>query len=125
MFTLPKRIIKLGWQSFSRDGGLIAANIFIIVMMLSVATSLFIMKDVSQFLISSIQEKVDVSVYFKLDTVEEKHTQDIAIMEIKHKKHIDTIQDQVDKEIEGLQKIKEQYQVTTKIIAWFKKIFKK
>lgn len=71
MFTLSKRIIKLGWQSFSRDGGLIAANIFIMVMMLSVATSLFIMKDVSQFLISNIQEKVDVSVYFKLDTAEE------------------------------------------------------
>lgn len=71
MFTLSKRIIKLGWQSFSRDGGLVVANIFIMVMMLSVATSLFIMKDVSQFLISSIQEKVDISVYFKLDIAEE------------------------------------------------------
>lgn len=92
MFTLPKRIIKLGWQSFSRDGGLIAANIFIMVMMLSVATSLFIMKDVSQFLISSIQEKVDVSVYFKLDSAEEDvlaFKADVAeIPEVKEVKYI-------------------------------------
>ncbi len=71
MFTLIKRIFRSGWQSLTRNGGMIAANIFIMTMAISVITSLFLFKDVSQFLISSIQEKVDVSVYFKYETAEE------------------------------------------------------
>lgn len=47
------------------------ANIFVMVMAISVITSLFLFKDISQFLISSIQEKVDVSVYFKYETPED------------------------------------------------------
>ncbi len=71
MFTLIKRIIRFGWQGLTRDGGMIFANIFIMTMAISLVTSLFIFKDISQFLISSIQEKVDVSVYFKYETSEE------------------------------------------------------
>ncbi len=71
MFVLIKRIFRSGWQGLTRDGGMIVANIFIMVMAISVITSLFLFKDISQFLISSIQEKVDVSVYFKYETAEE------------------------------------------------------
>ncbi len=70
MITLLKRILKLGWLSFSRDGGSIAANISIMVVAISAITSLFLFKNASQFLISSIQEKVDISVYFKGETQE-------------------------------------------------------
>ena len=70
MFTLIKRIIRFGWQGLTRDGGMILANIFIMTMAISLVTSLFLFKDISQFLISSIQEKVDVSVYFKYETSE-------------------------------------------------------
>jgi len=59
MFTPLRRVIKSGLDSFSRDGGLAAANIFIMVMTISVITSIFLFQDVSQFLVSSIQEKVD------------------------------------------------------------------
>jgi len=71
MFVSLKRIFRSAWQSFSRDGGSIAANIFILVMTVSVITSLFLFKDISQFLIYSLEEKVDVSVYFKYEVPEE------------------------------------------------------
>lgn len=55
----------------TRDGGMIIANIFIMVMAISVITSLFLFRDISQFVIQSLQEKVDVSVYFKYEAAEE------------------------------------------------------
>jgi len=71
MFTSIKRIFKSGWQSFSRDGDIAAANIFIMTMTILLATSLFLFKDISQILISAIREKADISVYFKTAAQEE------------------------------------------------------
>ncbi len=71
MFTLIKRIFKSGWLSFSRDGGLAAATCFIMLIPIFLVTSLFLLKDVSQFLISTVQEKADISVYFKESASEE------------------------------------------------------
>jgi len=71
---MPKvlsRVIKSGWKSFCRDGGLSAANIFIMVMTIFLITSLFLFKDFSGFLVSNIEEKVDISVYFKQEALEE------------------------------------------------------
>jgi cell division transport system permease protein len=72
MFINLGRIFKLGWQDFSRDGGIAAATCFIMVMAILLASFLFLSKDVSQFLISSIQEKADISIYFKNSTLEEE-----------------------------------------------------
>jgi len=72
MVITLKRIFKLGWQNFSRDGGIAAATCFIMVMAILLASFLFLSKDVSQFLISSIQEKADISIYFKNSTLEEE-----------------------------------------------------
>jgi len=72
MFLILKRISKLGWQNFSRDRGMAATTCFIIVMTILLVSSLFIFQEVSQFLISSIQEKADISVYFKDNTPEEE-----------------------------------------------------
>jgi len=72
MFTLLKRTIKAGWQVFTRDGyGLAAANVFILVLTISLITGLFIMKDASGFLISKIEEKADISIFFKEEVPEE------------------------------------------------------
>ena len=71
MFTSLKRIIKSSWKSIFRDGGLVAANIFILVMTISAIASLLVFQDVSRFLIDNIQGKVDISVYFKFETAEE------------------------------------------------------
>jgi len=65
MITAIKRIFKLGWSSFTRDGGIATATIFILVITIFLVSLLFLFQNISQFLISSLQEKVDISVYFK------------------------------------------------------------
>jgi len=92
MTTLFKRIFKSGWKNCSREKGLVAANIFILVLAISTLTSLYLLKDVSNFLVSSIQEKVDISVYFKIDATEEeilKIKEEVAqIPEVKEVKYV-------------------------------------
>jgi len=67
-----KRILKLGWRSFLRDGGIAAATIFILVLTIFLISNIFLFKDVNQFLVTSFEEKVDVSVYFKENAGEEE-----------------------------------------------------
>ena len=74
MLTKLKRIIKSGWISFRRNGMLSVATIFVMVLTISLATSFFLLQGISNFLISSLEEKVDVSVYFKEDAPEEEIT---------------------------------------------------
>lgn len=71
MPTLLKRIIKSGWQDFFRDGGLAAATVFILFLAVFLVSSLFLFREISHFLISSLEDKVDISVYFKDGTLEE------------------------------------------------------
>ncbi|MBU0547067.1 MAG: permease-like cell division protein FtsX [Patescibacteria group bacterium] len=72
MITSLKRIFKLGWKSLSYDWGVTATTIFVLVLTVSLITSIFLLKGVSQFLIQKIEEKIDISVYFKDDIVENK-----------------------------------------------------
>lgn len=70
MITL-KRILKFGWQNFFRDGGISVATVFILIITIFLVSSLFLFQKTSQFLISQLQEKVDISVYFKEDALED------------------------------------------------------
>lgn len=72
MFTLFKRIFKASWLNFKRNSGLSLATIFILVMTISLITTLFLVREVSQFLISQLEERVDISIYFKEDSSEEE-----------------------------------------------------
>lgn len=71
MFILLKRIIKSGWSSFRHNSGLGIATVFIMVMTVSLATSLFFLKGITDYLVVSLQEKVDISVYFRQESPEE------------------------------------------------------
>ena len=77
MFNLIKRIFRSGWQNLIRNKGINLANIFVMVIILSLTVSLFLLKDASQFIINNLQEKVDLSVYFKPEAGEA----DILILE--------------------------------------------
>lgn len=72
MLVLLKRIIRAGWLNFIRNSGLSIATCFIIAMTIFLITSLFLLRDVTKFLIENLQEKVDISVYFKETTSEEE-----------------------------------------------------
>lgn len=77
MFTSLKRIIKFGWLNFSRNKELNFSAIFIIVIAILLITSLFVFREMSQSFILYLQEKIDISVSFKIDI------QETVILEIK------------------------------------------
>lgn len=71
MLTSLKRIVGLGWQNMVRDGGIAVANVFIMLIPIILASSLFLLKDVSRFMIESLEAKADISVYFNESTSED------------------------------------------------------
>lgn len=66
-----KNIIKFGWENFTRSKGLNLPVIFIMAVMIFAATSLFLARGLSDFLIEEFEKQVDVSVFFKKDAKEE------------------------------------------------------
>ena len=72
MFTLLKRILKASWLNFRRNIGLSLATIFILLITISLITYLFLFRQISQFLITELEAKVDISVYFKEDSPEKE-----------------------------------------------------
>jgi cell division transport system permease protein len=69
MFTFLKRIIHYGWLNFQRQGSLSFATLFILVITLSLISWLFLSYETFQFLILKLQEKADISVYFKKEVL--------------------------------------------------------
>jgi len=72
MLVTLKRIFKSGWQNFTRDGGIAVATCFVLIMTIFLISTIFLLKDVSQFLIAALEEKADISVYFKEEVGEEE-----------------------------------------------------
>lgn len=72
MFTLLKKTIQTGWLNFIRNSGTSVATCFIIGMTIFSIAFIFLLTDITQFLITALQEKVDISVYFKETAMEEQ-----------------------------------------------------
>lgn len=70
MTTFLSRIFKYGWQNFSRGKWLSAATLVIIVLALVVFESLIVFTVITKTSLSLLQEKIDISVYFKPKTDE-------------------------------------------------------
>lgn len=71
MATFLSRIFKYGWQNFSRGKWLSVATLVIIVLALVVFESLIIFTVITKTSLSLLQEKIDISVYFKPRTAED------------------------------------------------------
>lgn len=71
MFLTLSRVIKYGLQNFKRNGWLGIATIAIMTMALFVLQSLFIFNVVAETAVSAVQNKIDISVYFKNTTAED------------------------------------------------------
>lgn len=72
MFISLKRVFKFAWQGFLRNRVLGLEVMFIMAIAVFLITSLFLFQGISDFLIKEVQEKVDVSVYFKETVLEEE-----------------------------------------------------
>lgn len=67
-----KRVIKSGWANFRRNGLVSYASVLVTTITLSVITALFLFQASLSSLIVSLQDKVDISVYFTVDAPEER-----------------------------------------------------
>jgi cell division transport system permease protein len=65
------RIIKYGKQNFARNAWLSTATIAIMTLALMVFGGLLIFNVMTRTIVSSIEDKIDISVYFKADTAED------------------------------------------------------
>jgi len=72
MILQIKRTIKYGWKTITRDGEIFLTTTAILFIVISLISFLFIFRKTTQFLIFSLKEKADVSVYFKEDAPEEE-----------------------------------------------------
>jgi len=64
MLTSLRRIIGLGWQNLIRNGGIAAANVFIIMIPILLTSALFSLRAVGDVLMDELQQKADISIYF-------------------------------------------------------------
>ena len=72
MFTSFKRILKWGLTNFWRNGWLSTATVSIMALTLLVITVLLMVNVVANAVLVNLEDKIDISVYFKLETPEEQ-----------------------------------------------------
>ncbi|MEK7630210.1 MAG: permease-like cell division protein FtsX [Patescibacteria group bacterium] len=71
MMVTLSRIIKYGWQGFLRNGWLSVSTISIMILAAFVFGGLILFNIAGQNTVQSIQEKIDISVYFKSNISED------------------------------------------------------
>lgn len=72
MITSLKRILKWGFKNFWRNGWLSTATVSIMSLTLLVITVLLMVNVVANAVLLNLEKKIDISVYFKLNTPEEE-----------------------------------------------------
>ncbi|OHA69392.1 MAG: hypothetical protein A3J30_03890 [Candidatus Wildermuthbacteria bacterium RIFCSPLOWO2_02_FULL_47_9c] len=87
-----KRILRSGWEKFSRDRSSTGAALVVMTVVLFVVSSLFLLQGMSTFLVERLEGGVDVSAYFK-DTVSEEEifevrSQLLSLQEVKEAEYI-------------------------------------
>lgn len=71
MIVTLTRIIKYGWQAFVRNGWLSVSTIGIMILAAIVFEGLVLFNVVGKTAINSLQEKIDISIYFKSNASED------------------------------------------------------
>ncbi|TRZ64560.1 MAG: ABC transporter permease [Spirochaetia bacterium] len=71
MLTNLLRIIKYGFLTFRRNGWLSTATLSIIVLALLVFEGLMIFNVLTKTAVNSLEDKIDISIYFKIDAPED------------------------------------------------------
>lgn len=70
MLTTLTRIVKFGWQGFLRNSGFSVGTTFVTFIALFLITSIFVIQGVGKNLVSSLESKVDISVYFNVEATD-------------------------------------------------------
>jgi len=72
MLTNLKRVIKFASSDFSRNKGISLAAIFVLVVTIMIVTGLLFFQGTVGYLSSQIQDKIDITAYFKDDATEQE-----------------------------------------------------
>jgi len=72
MFTFLRRIIRFGWHNFWRDSTLNIATVFILTVAITLIAFLFVSQGALKYLVTQIQDKIDISVYLKPDSTQDE-----------------------------------------------------
>lgn len=67
-----KRVFKSGWINFKRNGLVSSASVLVTTITLSIITAIFLFNASLSSMILSLQDKVDIAVYFTVDAPEER-----------------------------------------------------
>ena len=67
-----KRVLRSGWEKFSRDKSSSGAALFVMIIVMSIATMLFFLQGMATFMIAGLQESVDISTYLKNTATQEE-----------------------------------------------------
>ena len=71
MFTTLSRILKYGVQNFTRNAWLSTATVLVMVLSLVAFAGLNLFNVTTKTVIMSVQDKIDISVFFKGSTAED------------------------------------------------------
>lgn len=71
MFVTFSRILKYSWQGFARNGLLVTSTVSIMMLALIVFQGLILFNVLAKEAIASLEEKIDISVYFKSNVAED------------------------------------------------------
>jgi cell division transport system permease protein len=71
MFTNLKRVINFAVKDFSRNKGISVAAIFVLIITIMLVTGLFFFQGMAGYLTSQLQNKIDITAYFKDGTQEQ------------------------------------------------------
>ncbi len=72
-----KRALRLGWKNFSREIGLSFVSVFVLVITVTLVSSIFLLRGISEVVIDGIKDRADITIDFEVMVGEEK------ILEIK------------------------------------------
>ncbi len=70
MLTSFKRVVQFALVDVSRNKGVSLGAVFVLVITIMLATGLFFFQGVSRYLITQVQDKIDITAYFKEDAIE-------------------------------------------------------
>jgi len=72
MVTIISRILHYGFNNFRRNGWLSTTTVIIMVLSLSVFIGLILFNVLTKQAVATVQDKIDISVYFKQATPEDQ-----------------------------------------------------
>ncbi len=72
MFFSTKRVLKFAWSDLSKNWGSNIVAIFIMVLVISLISALFMFQGLAQNVVKQVGGSIDVSVYFKSIVIEEE-----------------------------------------------------